>query len=162
MSKQRKTQMLLLTVALAAVIFTGCGMMDLIKVEVMISQGKYNEVIPILEKYVAENPDAVEARSRLGFAYLKSGRIDDAIVTLEKTLEIQAGEPYAVLYLGMAYLNKEKYDEAIAVWQKFKDEKRPLVEEEIKRLKTLVQIAESQKVAKAAIANEKKLQTEKF
>ncbi len=162
MSTQKKISIIRLSVLLAVLVFTGCKTMDLMKVEVMLSQENYSAAIPVLKDYVAENPDSVRERSKLGFAYLKTGRIDEAIDTLEKTIEIQPGEPYAVLYLGLAYINKEKYSKAIDVWQGLKDPKRPLIEAEIKRLTTLIQIADSQRAAMLAIANEKAMRNEKL
>ena len=154
---KKKLLTLLVFALLGGLGVSGCKTMDFIKADVLFTQEKYKEVIPLLEAYVAENPESVRERSKLGFAYLKTGRIDDAITTFEKTLVIVPGEPYSTLYLGLAYLNKEEYDKAIATWQGYKDTERPLVEAEVKRLTTLVLIAESQRAAKAAIANEKKM-----
>jgi tetratricopeptide (TPR) repeat protein len=57
----------------------------------------------------------------------------------------------------MAYLNKEKFDKAIETWQLYRNKDQPLVEEEIRRLSTLVQIAASQRAAKKAIEDEQML-----
>ncbi len=135
---------------------TGCG---LIKADIKMSQKKYDEAISIYQDYLAKNPDSTKTRSRLGFAYLKKGQLDKSIEEFKKTLQAEPGEPYAVLYLGMAYLNKEKFDKAIATWQLYRNKKQPLVEEEIRRLLTLVQISASQRAAKKALAKEKTLMT---
>ena len=140
-----------------AMLFFGCQTMDVLKADLMFTQEKYGDAIPVLEQYVAQNPTAVTEKSKLGFAYLKTGRIDEAISTFEAVLEMQPNEPYSTLYLGLAQLNKGQYEKAIATWQAYVDDKRPLVEAEVKRLTTLVQIAESQRAAKEAIANEEKM-----
>ena len=135
---------------------TGCG---LIMADIKMSQKKYDEAITIYQDYLAKKPEAAWVRSRLGFAYLKKGQLDKAIKEFKKTLQAEPGEPYAVLYLGMAYLNKDKFDKAIETWQLYRNKKQPLVEEEIRRLSTLVQIAASQRAAKKALAEEKTLMT---
>ncbi len=140
----------------AAMLFIGCQTMDVLKADLMITQEKYSDAIPLLESYVAQKPTAITEKSKLGFAYLKTGRIDEAISTFAAVLEMQPNEPYSTLYLGLAYLNKGQYDKAIVTWQAYTDDTKPLVEAEVKRLTTLVQIAESQRAAKEAIANEKK------
>jgi len=135
------------------------GCTGLMKAEMKLSGKKYQEAIPLYKEYLAEKLSSTQATSKLGFAYLKTGRIDDSIKEFETVLKAKPGEPYSVLYLGMAYLNKERFKDAIKIWQTYRDKKRPLVEEEIKRLLTLVQIAESQRSAQTAVANEEKLKT---
>jgi tetratricopeptide (TPR) repeat protein len=129
------------------------------KGNVMLSHEKYNEAIPVFEKYLDEHPDSIEARSRLGFAYLKTGRLDEAISTFREVIKVRSGEPYSVLYLGTAYLNKGEIGRAIETWREYRDEKRPLVEAEIKRQLTLLQISESQRLARESLINEQKLTT---
>jgi tetratricopeptide (TPR) repeat protein len=127
----------------------------------MMQRGDYQSAIPVLEAELAKNPASTKARSRLGFAYLKSGKLDMAIAEFNKVLEIEPGEPYSVLYLGLAYLYKNDRGKAIATWQGYRNAKMPLVEEEIRRQLTILQIAESQAMAKRAVAEEKKLMAKK-
>jgi tetratricopeptide (TPR) repeat protein len=120
---------------------------------------KYDEAISLYKEYLMEKPASVVGRSRLGFAYLKTGNIDQAIEEFNTVLKAEPGEPYSILYLGIAYLNKGDYTKTITTWQAYRNSKQPLVEKEIKRLMTLVLIAESQQLAKKAIVEEDKLQT---
>ncbi len=145
--------------ALAVCCLAGCSAMELVKADFKMSQEAYDEAIPILEAYIQKNPDAVDELNKLGFACLKSGKLDQAATTFEKVLQIKPGDPYAVLYLGMAYLNKEEFGKAGAVWQGYRDQKKPLVEDEIRRMITVLQIAESHKAAKEALAQEAALRT---
>ena len=131
------------------------------KAERKLNQKKYDEAIPLLKEYLADNPTSWQTIGRLGFAYLKIGRFDDAIVELDTVLEGKPGDPYAILYLGLAYLNKGKIGKAIEIWQSYRNEKQPLVEEEIRRQITLTQIAQSYRIAKKALEEEKKLNTVK-
>ncbi|MFZ5571510.1 MAG: tetratricopeptide repeat protein [Thermodesulfobacteriota bacterium] len=143
----------------AASCFSGCSGLDLVKADFKMSQEAYDEAIPILETYLQQHPDSIDEMNKLGFAYLKSGKLDQAVSTFEKTLVLKPGDPYAVLYLGTAYLNKGEFGKAGAVWQGYRDQKKPLVEEEIRRMITVLQIAESQKAAREALAAEASLKT---
>ena len=172
MSKRK--YVILVVICLGIVFLFGCdklkgfkvldkftGLPGLTKAGYMLNQNKYEEAIPLYKEYLAKDPDSVHARSRLGFAYLKTGRLDEAVTEFETTLKAEPGEPYSVLYLGLAYLNKGNLGKAIGIWQGYRNKEQPLVEKEIKRQLTLLQIAESQRSVKKALAKEKKLRTVK-
>lgn len=136
---------------------TGCGGFGLMKAEIKMSQRNYKKAIPLYEEYLAQKPDSPYVKAKLGFAYLKTGQLDKSIAELQQALKIKPGDPYSILYLGMGYLNKEKFDKAIETWQLYRNKEQPLVEEEIRRLSTLVKIAASQRAAKKAIEEEQML-----
>lgn len=146
---------------LGAILLSGCATLELTKAEIMVSQKKYAESIPIFKQYLVKNPDSVQARSRLGFVYLKTGQLDAAIAEFKKALKIEPREPYATFYLGMAYLNKEDFDGAIDVWRSYRNTEKRLVEREVKRLIRLIRIAEAHRAARKALAMEKQLDTVK-
>jgi len=133
------------------------GCMAGMKAELKMSMGKYEEAIDIYKEVVAKSPDDTYARSRLGFAYFKSNKIDEAIAVFQKVLQDEPGEPFSTLYLGMCYMNKEELGKTIELWQGYKNPEMQLVEDEVKRLLTLVMMANSQKMAKQALAEEDKL-----
>ena len=135
----------------------GCG--SHMKADMKFSQNRYDEAIPLYTEYLAESPDNANARSRLGFAYLKTNQIDNAISEFTQALNEKPGEPFATLYLGMAYMNNQEFQKAIDTWKGYTDKNQPLVEDEINRLLTILTIAESQKAAQKALAEEKSLQT---
>ena len=126
-----------------------------------LNQKKYQEAIPLLKAYLADHPDSWETRGKLGFAYLKIGRFDKAMVELNAVLDGKPGDPYAILYLGLVHLNKGEIGKAIAIFQTYRNKEQPLVAEEIKRQITLLQIAESYRIAKSALKEEKELRTTK-
>ncbi|MBW2019833.1 MAG: tetratricopeptide repeat protein [Deltaproteobacteria bacterium] len=154
----KKESVILGVLCLGLVFLSGCSLM---KAEMKLSLQRYDEAIPLFKEYLADKPDSVEARSRLGFACLKTGRLDEAIAEFKTVLKAEPGEPYSVLYLGLAYLNKGELGKTIEVWQGYRDKKKPLVEEEIKRQLTLLRIAESQRLAKKALMEEEKLKAVK-
>lgn len=148
----KKTQMILGILCMG--ILVGCGTM---KADVKMRQESYDEAIPLYREYLSEHPDAFRVRSRLGFAYLKTGQLNEAVEMFETVLRMNPGDPYALLYLGMAYLNKEEIDKAMSAWQGYRNRNQPKVEAEISRLMTLLQIADSQRKAEAALSKEEEL-----
>jgi len=140
-------------------LMVGCGGFELMKAEQQLVREQYDEAVRLYEEYLAEHPDSVRGRSKLGFAYLKTGRLDEAVSAFERVLAMEPGEPYALLYLGLTYLNKGESGKTIEIWQQYRDRRNPLVEKEIRRLLTLVQIAESQRQAKKALTEERRLKT---
>jgi len=145
---------ILACVILAASLITGCASM---KADMFMKSGKYAEAVPLLEQQLAENPADTGARSRLGFAFLKTGDIDRAVRQFERVLESEPDNPYALLYLGIAFVNQERFGEAIETWKRYRDRNHPRLEAEIRRQLTLLLIAESQRRAEKALAEEEKL-----
>jgi tetratricopeptide (TPR) repeat protein len=142
-------------------LLSGCGGMELIKAEMQMAGQRYEQAIPAYKEYLKKYPDSVPVHNKLGFAYLKTGQLDAAAEEFKSVLELEPGNCYAILYLGMTYLNRNEFGKAIDIWQTYKNEGKPLIEAEIKRLLTVVQIAESQRSAKEALAQEKQLKTRK-
>jgi len=148
---------ILLITALSFVSVLGCKTTHTANAK--LDQGKYGEAIPLYTASLAENPEDVEARTRLGFAYLKTGRLDEAVVELTQVLTAEPGEPFAILYLGQALLNKDKFDDALAVWNRPRSSQVADVEKEIKRQKSHLLISRNQYIAQKALKEEKALQT---
>ncbi|RPJ16954.1 MAG: tetratricopeptide repeat protein [Desulfobacteraceae bacterium] len=138
--------------------FIGCGgIAEFTKAEFKLGAKKYDEAIPLYKEYLAKKPDSAVGHSKLGFAYLKTGRLDEAIAEFQTALKNEPGEPYATYYIGLAWLNKENYEKAMEAWQGYRNSTQPFVEAEIRRQLTLLQIAYSHKAAAKALAEEKKL-----
>ena len=144
------------------VFMVGCGgVVEFTKAELKLGTKKYDEAIPLYKAYLAKKPNSAIGYSKLGFAYLKTGRLDEAIVEFQTALKNEPGEPYSTYYLGLAWLNKENYEKAIEVWQGYRNKPQPLIEEEIRRQLTLLQIAHSHKLAAKALAEEQRLMSVK-
>jgi len=138
--------------------FLGCGTVDLIKVEVKMQSGDYQEAITILKEYLTKEPDSVWARTQLGKAYLNLEDLDSAIDSLLKVQQIKPKEPRSTLFLGLAYIGKEQYEKAIATWEGYRS-KNSIIAAEIKKQLTLLKITYSRKMAQRALIEEKKLVT---
>ena len=137
--------------AMIVLLLTSCTFM---KADMNFFQGDYQNAIPLYQKYLAHHPDAIDCRNKIGFAFLKSGRLDEAEKTFTDVLSLDEDNSYAILYLGLTYLNKEEYRKALTTWQAYRNEEQPLVEDEIKRLMTVVQIADSYRMARQALSEE--------
>jgi tetratricopeptide (TPR) repeat protein len=138
------------TLVVGLLLFSGCT--AYVTGDFELSQRNYNAAIPYFQQYLAENQDHLEARNKLGFAYLKTGQINQAIQEFEKVLEGNPGNPYATLYLGLAWLKKNELRKAITTWRSYKDESKTQVEKEIQRQVTFLEKAESQRLSKTDLA----------
>ena len=143
-------------------------------------RGNYEAAIENFQQELSKNPDNWQARRQLGVAYLKTGRNDQAIAELqyvlgqeptnitalsyapqgvERGLAQNPADPYANYYLGMAYLRNGQRSEAVDTWRSYKNPSEPLVEDEIRRQITVVDIYDSLHLARQALEEEKKLET---
>jgi len=143
-------------------LMVGCGgAIELTKAELKLGTKKYDEAIPLYKEYLSKQPGSTIGHSKLGFAYLKTGRLNEAVSEFQTALKTEPGEPFSTYYLGLTYLNKENFEKAIQVWQGYRNKTQPLIEEEISRQLTLLLIAYSHKVAVKALAEEHKLMAAK-
>ncbi len=156
--KRGKYVIVLCVIGIISLGFSGCSTMDLLKAEMKMQTGNYQEAITILQAYLTEKPDSVWARTQLGKAYLHTEDLDLAIDSLLKAQQIQPKEPRSTLFLGLAYIGKEQYEKAIAAWEGYKSDDA-IITAEIKKQLTLLKITYSRKMAQKALVEEKKLAT---
>lgn len=117
----------------------------------------YEAAIQNYQASLAENPDHWQSRQRLGLAYLKAKQPQKAIAEFKRVLETQPGDPFSTYYLGLAYLETGQRNQAIETWQTYRNDREPLVEQEIRKQLTLIEIVESMHLARQALAEEEKL-----
>jgi tetratricopeptide (TPR) repeat protein len=160
------------------VLLSGCtsymkGTMDL-------EQKNYEAAIESFRQELSKNPTNWHARQQLGLAYLKTGQNDNAIAELQYVLgqepaditalsyapqDVERGlgqnpdAPYANFYLGLAYLHNGQRGEAVETWRSYKNPWGPMLEAEIKKQLTIVEISNSIHLARQALEEEKKLET---
>ena len=118
---------------------SGCGAYTTGNIK--LQQKNYEQAITYYLEELSENPDHFRARERLGFAYFKTGQLDKAIQEFERALEQKPEDPSATYYLGLAWLNKGETGKAIDVWRTYRNAEEPLVEQQIQRQLTLLEIA---------------------
>jgi tetratricopeptide (TPR) repeat protein len=139
-------------------LLAGCaGQFQQLEAELRLHNQQYPEAIALLRETLAADPGNCPARAKLGFALYRSGQMDAAIGEFQQVLAVRPGDPLATLYLGMAYAATDQVGRALEVWQGYTNPGKPLVEAEIRRQVTLVQIAYSHKLAQAALTQEKAL-----
>ena len=147
----------IIAVSVLLVILAGCT--SYMKGNTQLSWDNYEAAIEHYQDHLARNPEHWQARERLGYAYLQSGNSDAAIAELTRVLEQRPGEPSATYYLGMAYLRSGRQDRAIETWKGYRNEDNPELEQEIQKQLTLLEISESIRLARQALADEASLQT---
>lgn len=124
-----------------------------------LSQKNYGEAIERFEQDLSETPDNWRVREKLGYAYLKTDQYDKAITEFKEVLKEIPKRPYATYYLGLAYLKNGNRRKAIDVFKSYRNEEEPLVELQIKKHLTILDMVESLNLAKAAVQKEKVLET---
>jgi len=161
------------------VMFSGCSSYN--KGSMSLERKNYESAIEHFQQELKKNPDNWKARQQLGVAYLRTGQNDEAISELqyvlgqepaditalsyapqdvERGLGQQPDAPYANYYLGMAYLRNGQRSEAVETWQSYKNPREPILEAEIGRQLTLVEISDSMHLARLALEEEKKLEAQ--
>ena len=161
------------------VMFSGCSSYN--KGSMSLERKNYESAIENFQQELKKNPNNWKARQQLGVAYLRTGQNDKAISELQYVLgqepaditvlsyapqDVERGvgqrpdAPYANYYLGMAYLRNGQRSEAVETWQSYKNPREPVLEAEIGRQLTLVEISDSMHLARLALEEEKKLETQ--
>lgn len=146
-----KTRFAISLVCLAALL-AGCN--TAMKGASALRAGNYAEAIGDFQAQVAADPANWQARELLGYAYLKSGDAARAVPELERALAQEPKASMCHVYLGWAYVKLDQQDKALAAWRAFNDPGKPLVAQEVGRLITLVEMEQSKKLARQALAAE--------
>ncbi len=165
-------------IIIGVVLLAGCT--SYIKGSMDMERKNYESAIENFQQELSKNPTNWRARQHLGLAYIRTGQNDRAIAELQYVLgqepadvtalsyapqgvEWGAGQnpnaAYANYYLGLAYLRNGQREEALETWQAYKNPRGPLLEEEIKRQLTVVEISNSVHLARLALEQEKELKT---
>ena len=139
-------------ICIGFVFFNSCA--GIYSAKVLLAEHKYPEAIKAYKTYLKNNPEDITAQSDLGYAYYQDNQLDQAIQTFQNVLQRNPDDPMSVLYLGMIYVKQKKFHEAINQWQGYQNKNHPELENEIKRQLTILQISESHRAAKAAMAME--------
>lgn len=117
--------------------------------------GNYAGAVQEFQKQVEADPNDWQAREMLGYAYMKSGDSKQAIRELERVInQNPKAASMSYVFLGQAQLKLDNQEAALAAWRKFDDPSKPEVKAEIERLTTLVELENSKKLARQALASE--------
>lgn len=154
-----KKKVVVLVLAALAISWIGCGCSGKTAGDVKMRFGNYEGAVQNFQEVLAQNPDDWETRRQLGIAYYNIGQYDQASAELTQVLNQHPEDPDALYYAGLARLREGRPQEALADWKKHHDPAHPAVQEAVNRQLTLLEISESIKLARKAIAEEKKLAT---
>lgn len=147
---------LLVLLLISSLFITGCN--AVMKGNLALVGENYQEAIAAFKEQVAANPGDWQSREKLGYAYLKAGDAQSAVAELEKVVAEQPKlGSMSYLYLGVAQLKLDNQAAALTALRSFEDKSKPLVKAEVDRLITLVDIENSKKLAKQALAQEAQL-----
>ena len=152
---RRKSAAVLISCTFSLMLLLGCS--PYIKGNMNLQWENYEAAIKDYQQDLARNPDHWQSRQRLGLAYLKTKQADEAIAEFKQVLEKQPGDPFSTYYLGLAYLEKGERSQAIETWKTYRNDREPLVNQEIKKQLTLIEIVDSMHLAQQALADEQKM-----
>jgi tetratricopeptide (TPR) repeat protein len=75
--------------------------------------GRVEEIVPLIEKALAQQPDSIDILLPMGDAYVAIGRYDDATEIYRHAIEVDPKNYVAWYHQGWALYRTEKYEEAI-------------------------------------------------
>src|SRR5215213_3940610 len=108
-------KIVLLTIVLfsASVCFAQEGDAERAKGIELYNKGSYKEAVAALQKVVRTMPADAEARTFLGMAQIKLGKVKDAEKSLGKSLELNPNQPFARKAIAYVLVLRNKPEESI-------------------------------------------------
>lgn len=86
--------------------------------QILDSQGRTEEAITLFEEFLADNPDAVQARVNYGAALMSEGRRDDAMDVYSEVLAEDDVRPQSLLNVSLGLLQSGAHPEALEALQR--------------------------------------------
>ncbi|MFZ7127989.1 MAG: tetratricopeptide repeat protein [Desulfobacterales bacterium] len=119
----------------------------------LLRDGRYDGAIERFTRHLAEQPDDWKVREQLAYANLKGGDYPEAVREFQTVLNQRPDASDAALYLGLALLRSGQLEAGIDVWRDFLSKGPSGQVREVRRLLTLLEIAESRRFAVAAVGS---------
>lgn len=139
--------------AVAALMIAAGGCSSIVKDgRKMLYTGQYDGAIALFERHLSDQPEDWKTREQLAYALLKNGQYKESIQEFETVRRQRPKTPDTHLYLGLAYLRARQLEKGIETWKDFLDVGSSKQVREVRRLLTLLEIAESRKFAANVIA----------
>ncbi len=131
-------------VAAAALVFWVAGCASIAKDgRQRLRAGDHGGAIELFNLHLVNHPQDWKIREQLAYALLKNGEEKSAIVAFQAVLADRPAAADSLLYLGVSYLKDDQLRNGIAAWKRFLDVGPTRQVREIRRLLTLLSIAES-------------------
>jgi len=105
-----------------------------------LSRKNYVGAITDFNEYLAQNPDSLDVRNRVGYCHMKAEQPDKAISSFRQVLTQDKDNTYAILQLGLAWLQKGDPEQTIAIWQLYPNNTQQILTKEIKRQFAMLEI----------------------
>jgi tetratricopeptide (TPR) repeat protein len=86
--------------------------------EVLIAQGRNDEIVNLYKKLIQENPNNLEALFELGNSLIDMGKLDDALLILEKANRLKPDNLSVLYNLGFVHLLLDNNNSAIEIFTK--------------------------------------------
>ena len=87
---------------------------------IYVSQEKYNDAIPVLQKAEDYDEQDVNSREQLGYAYYMLNKYEDAIDHFNKAIELDKESTISYYYKGLSYVTLNKTEDAKVVYLQMK------------------------------------------
>ena len=84
----------------------------------LLNEGRYQEAIPLFEKFLEDNPNDVNSLNNLGYASNQLGKYEDTAFYADKILEIDPENTVALNNKGYALDQLGRYEEAVSYFDK--------------------------------------------
>lgn len=81
----------------------------------LLSHGELAEAVPLLESFLAADPDDIVALYNLGMAQSDLGKFDDAVRHLSRLVELEPDHVNGLVALGVAYQRSRESDKALEI-----------------------------------------------
>lgn len=94
----------------------------------LIIQGRYPEAMTKLQALVHKSPDHVQARCKLGYCLLQTGRDSEAEEVFADILAQTPHDAFALLHQGLCLVKQDRLSEAVAVWRRYFNTDQPLIQ----------------------------------
>ena len=88
------------------------------KASTLFVQERYADVIPLLEKILAEDPNNLDAALRLATAHSSLGHNDRALEAFKRAASIAPRSPDVPMYLGLHYARGKDWQQAVPLLEK--------------------------------------------
>jgi len=83
---------------------------DLTSLESLIEQGRYQQAMPVLQRYVHGHDNSAKAHYDLGYVFFRTHEIDGAVRELSRSLQLDDKDPEAHKILGLVCTFVGRYD----------------------------------------------------
>ncbi len=94
----------------------------------LIAREDFEHAADKLRELLNQSPDHVQARRKLGYCLLRTGRHQEAEEAFARILNKHPRDPFALLYQGVTMAQCDRLSEAVAVWRRYFNTDQPVIQ----------------------------------